>query len=77
MAKVKSGVQTAALLRRAVDLHREGQLQAAQTAYLKYLKHVPSDGETMGLLAVTKFQQGYREGALDTMKRARRAAALR
>jgi predicted O-linked N-acetylglucosamine transferase (SPINDLY family) len=70
MAKVKSSVQTAALLRRAVDLHREGQLQAAQTAYLKYLKHVPSDGETMGLLAVTKFQQGYREGALDTMKRA-------
>ncbi len=70
MARAKSKVQIAALLRRAVDLHQEGQIQAAQAAYLKYLKHMPSDGETMGLLAVTKFQQGYREGALDLMKRA-------
>jgi len=70
MAKVKSSEQTASLLRKAVDLHQQGQLQAAQAAYLKYLKHRPSDGEAMGLLAVTKFQQGYREGALDIMKRA-------
>jgi protein O-GlcNAc transferase len=70
MAKVKSSVQIAALLRTAVDLHQSGQLKAAQAAYLKYLKHMPSDGETTGLLAVTKFQQGYRVGALDLMKRA-------
>lgn len=70
MAKPKSGEQLASLLRKAMELHKLGELARAQTAYAKYLKYSPSDAETQGLLAVLKFQQGHRAGAIELMKRA-------
>lgn len=70
MAKPKSGQQLDSLLRKAVELHRQGKLERAQATYERYMKFNPRDAETLGLLAVSKFQQGHHSAAFDLMKRA-------
>jgi len=70
MAKPRSNEQLAQTLRKAIAAHQGGDLAGALAAYTKYLKSVPHDGETVGLLAVVKFQQGFPVAALDLMQRA-------
>lgn len=70
MGKPKSHQQVVQLRGKAINLHQRGDLRGAQAAYAKYLKFVPRDGEVLGYLAVTKFEQGYPSAALDLMQRA-------
>ncbi|MCV0370485.1 tetratricopeptide repeat protein [Filomicrobium sp.] len=70
MRKPKSRQQVAQLRDKAIGLHRRGDLRGAQAAYVKYLKLAPHDGEVLGYLAITRFEQGYPSAALDLMQRA-------
>lgn len=72
MARPKSNEQLQALLDKAVDLHKKGELAQAHAAYAKILKHLPTDSHVLGLLAVVKFQQGFSSPALDLIRRARK-----
>lgn len=62
------------MLKNTIDLHRQGQLDAAEAGYNDYLAQHPNDAEALRLLGALRFQKGDRDAALALLDHAHRAA---
>lgn len=62
------------MLKPTIELHRQGNLDAAEAGYRAFLNQHPNDSEALRLLGAVRFQKGDRDGAIELIERARAAA---
>lgn len=62
------------MLKPTIELHRQGNLDAAEAGYREFLALHPNDSEALRLLGAVRFQKGDKEGALELLARAHGAA---
>lgn len=62
------------MLKQTIELHRQGNLDAAAAGYASFLAEHPRDSEALRLFGALRFQQGDRAAALDLLERAHQAA---
>lgn len=62
------------MLKSTIELHRQGDLDAAESGYRAFLAEHPSDNEALRLLGALRYQKGDRDGAIDLLQRSHDAA---
>lgn len=62
------------MLKPTIELHRQGDLDAAETGYRAFLADHPNDNEALRLLGALRYQKGDRDGAIDLLQRSHQAA---
>lgn len=62
------------MLQPTIELHRQGDLDAAENGYRAFLADHPNDNEALRLLGALRYQKGDREGAIDLLQRSHHAA---
>ena len=62
------------MLKPIIELHRQGDLDAAETGYRAFLADHPNDNEALRLLGAVRYQKGDRDGAIDLLQRSHQAA---
>ncbi|MFZ2234921.1 MAG: tetratricopeptide repeat protein [Dokdonella sp.] len=62
------------MLKTTIELHRQGDLDAAESGYREFLAEHPNDNEALRLLGAVRYQKGDRDGAIDLLQRSHNAA---
>lgn len=62
------------MLKPTIELHRQGNLDAAEAGYRDFLSRHPNDSEALRLLGAVRFQKGDKPAALELLERAHGAA---
>ena len=62
------------MLKTTIELHRQGDLDAAESGYREFLDQHPNDNEAMRLLGALRYQKGDRDGAIELLQRSHNAA---
>ena len=62
------------MLKTTIELHRQGDLDAAESGYREFLADHPRDNEALRLLGALRYQKGDRDGAIELLERSHDAA---
>ena len=62
------------MLKTTIELHRQGDLDAAESGYRAFLTDHPNDNEALRLLGALRYQKGDRDGAITLLQRSHDAA---
>ena len=62
------------MLKSTIELHRQGDLDAAESGYRAFLVDHPHDNEALRLLGAVRYQKGDRDGAIELLQRSHQAA---
>ena len=62
------------MLKTTIELHRQGDLDAAESGYRAFLADHPNDNEALRLLGALRYQKGDRDGAITLLQRSHDAA---
>ena len=62
------------MLKTTIELHRQGDLDAAESGYREFLAQHPNDNEALRLLGALRYQKGDRDGAIELLQRSHNAA---
>jgi len=62
------------MLKSTIELHRQGDLDAAENGYREFLAEHPNDNEALRLLGALRYQKGDRDGAIELLQRSHGAA---